>query len=72
MDDVRRCRRPTVERCLNCTRKECDVLDGIPLHESEIIAQIMVGMMNQRSLDNARKRKKTGEQPKWGRRRRDD
>lgn len=44
------CREPSVPRCLSCTRKECDVVSGVPLHRSEIIAEINVGMMSVHAL----------------------
>lgn len=53
------CRTPTVQNCLNCKKKRCDVLDGIPLHESEIIAEINVGMMPPHALIQHRRRAAT-------------
>ena len=44
------CREPSVPRCLNCTRKECDVVDGVPLHRTEIMAEIGAGMLSYHAL----------------------
>lgn len=44
------CREPSVDRCLNCEKPECNVVDGVPLDRSEIIAQINAGMLPMRSL----------------------
>lgn len=50
------CRTPTVQNCLNCKKKRCDVLTGVPMHESEIMAEINVGMMPMRALTQHRVR----------------
>jgi hypothetical protein len=44
------CREPSVQHCLSCTRKECDVVTGVPLHRSEIIAEINAGMLSLHAL----------------------
>ena len=44
------CREPSVERCLNCDRPKCNVLTGVPLHRSEIIAEINAGMLSLHAL----------------------
>lgn len=50
------CRNPTVENCLNCKKKECDVISCCPLHVSEIMAEINVGMLPMAALAQHRKR----------------
>ena len=44
------CREPSVLRCLSCTKKECDVPSGVPMHRSEIIAEINAGMLSMHAL----------------------
>lgn len=44
------CREPSVPRCLSCTRKECDVLDSVPMHRTEIQAEINAGMLTLKAL----------------------
>lgn len=45
-----RCREPSVQRCLNCDKPDCYVYDGVPLHESEIEAELGVGMIDENAL----------------------
>lgn len=44
------CREPSVPRCLSCTRKECDCPGGVPLHRTEILAEIAAGMLSLHAL----------------------
>lgn len=44
------CREPSVPRCLSCTREECNVVSGVPMHRSEIIAEINAGVLPMRAL----------------------
>ena len=51
------CSTPSVENCLHCERAECVVYMGCPLHESEIIAELNVGMIDLNALTMHRLRK---------------
>lgn len=44
------CHEPSVTNCLNCKKKECDVVDRCVLHISEIKALINVDMLPKSSL----------------------
>lgn len=44
------CREPSVPRCLSCEREYCDVICGVPMHRTEIIAEINVGVLSPRAL----------------------
>ena len=44
------CRCPSVEKCLNCDKAECNVVGGVPLDRSEIIAEINAGMLSFHAL----------------------
>ena len=44
------CREPSVPRCLSCTRKECTIVDSVPMHRTEIIAEINAGMLPVKAL----------------------
>lgn len=38
------CRTPSVSNCLNCKRPFCDCPQGVPMHESEIMAEVIAGV----------------------------
>ena len=41
---------PSVQKCLNCEKADCDVVGGVPLDRSEIIAEINAGMLSFHAL----------------------
>lgn len=60
-----KCRTPTVQNCLSCTRPDCEVASCTPLHESEIMAEIAAGMLPLKALyqHRLRERQKNGGKP---------
>ena len=53
-----KCRTPSVLKCLNCNRECCNIADGVPMDESEIIALLNVGMASGFSVANIRRKQK--------------
>ena len=51
-----KCRNPSVKKCLNCDREYCNIADGVPMDESEIIALFNVGMASNCTLSLFRRR----------------
>ena len=45
------CNNPSVENCLQCTKKECTCKIGTPLDKSEMLALLAAEMCDQRAIN---------------------
>ena len=61
-----KCRNPSVKKCLNCDREYCNIADGVPMTESEVLALCYVGMASPCSINNIRRKQKRDAMRKRG------
>lgn len=44
------CHEPEVQKCLHCTKPDCDCIDGARPHVSELYALLYAGMIRPQSI----------------------